>query len=392
MGATQHETGTQNIQQMVNLLLLKGNIGRVGTGISPIRGHSNVQGNRTVGITEKPNSTLLDNIEKRFGFIPPKEWGHAAVASMQAIIKGDSRALICLDGNLVMAMPDQESCIPGIKNLDLAVYIAIKLNRSHLLMSKNTYRFPVLGRTERDMQASGIQAITVEDSMSMVHASKGILEPASPFLKSECAVIAGIAKATLPNTKVEWDNFVSNYELIRDAIEVVFPQFKNFNQRIAQPGGFHLSNTAAQREWCTLNGKANFIVMDGINEDPREAQECEFSLATIRSHDQYNTTIYGMDDRYRGVFGMRNVLFINHKEAERLAINEGDKVNIIALDKEKRLTHRRLDNLVVVLLKMADRCAVTYFPEANNLLSLNNYDTQSGIPAYKNIPILIEKI
>lgn len=391
MGATQHETGTQNIQQMVNLLLLKGNIGRPGTGISPIRGHSNVQGDRTVGITEKPNAALLGNIEKRYGFQPPKEWGHAAVASMQAISAGTVKALVCMGGNLVTAMPDQSRCVPGIKSLDLAVHVATKPNRSHLITSRHTYVFPVLGRTEIDMQAGGPQAVTVEDSMSMVHASSGKIPPASPHLKSECAVIAGMAKATLPHSKVDWDKLVGNYDFIRDDIEFVFPAFARFNERIRQPGGFHLRNAASEREWLTPNGKANFLVMEGINEDPRTDEASHFSLATIRSHDQYNTTVYGLDDRYRGVFGMRNVLFLNANEAQGLGVAEGDKVNIVALDKAGKPTQRRLNDLVVVVIEMADRSAATYFPESNDLLDLDNFDQTSGIPAYKNIPVLVEK-
>ncbi|UOO81975.1 FdhF/YdeP family oxidoreductase [Uruburuella testudinis] len=391
MGATQHESGTQNIQQMVNLLLLKGNIGRPGTGISPVRGHSNVQGDRTVGITEKPNAALIGNLEKRYGFDVPKTWGHAAVASMQAIAEGRAKALICMGGNLVMAMPDQSRCIPGVKSLDLAVHIGTKLNRSHLTISKNTYLFPVLGRTEIDRQAGGEQAVTVEDSMSMVHASWGKLEPASPHLKSECAVVAGMAKATLPDSKVDWDKLIGNYDLIRDDIEFVFPEFAGFNEKIRRPGGFHLRNAAAEREWNTPNGKANFLVMDGINEDPRAGDSSRFSLTTLRSHDQYNTTVYGLDDRYRGVYGMRNVLFINAAEAAGLGVAEGDKVNIEALDKAGRPTGRRLDGLVVVVIEMADRAAATYFPEANDLVDLENFDKASGIPAYKNVPIRIEK-
>lgn len=391
MGATQHETSTQNIQQMVNLLLLKGNIGRPGTGISPIRGHSNVQGDRTVGITEKPGKALIDNIEKHFGFRPPESWGHAAVASMQAMSEGKVKALVCMGGNFVMAMPDQSRGIPGVKSLDLAVHIATKLNRSHLTTSKNTYLFPVLGRTEIDKQAGGEQMVTVEDSMSMVHASSGKLPPASPHLKSECAVVAGMAKAALPQSKVNWDELTGNYDLIRDAIEAVFPEFADFNRRIREPGGFHLPNSAAERKWQTVNGKANFLVMEGINEDPRTLGDADFSLATIRSHDQYNTTVYGFDDRYRGVYGMRNVLFLNHSEAKRLGLAEGNGVNIVALDKTGKATSRRLDNLVVVLIEMANRSAATYFSEANDLVDLDNFDQTSGIPAYKNIPIRIEK-
>lgn len=392
MGITQHQHGTQNIQQLVNLLLLKGNIGREGAGICPLRGHSNVQGDRTVGITEKPSKLFLDKIEKRFGFKPPTEFGHAAVASMQAISEGTARALICMGGNLPVAMPDQDACYSGMKKLDLAVHVGTKLNRSHLLTAKNTFLFPALGRTEQDIQKSGPQSITVEDSMSMVHASQGKLKPASPHLKSECAIVAGMAKATLPNTEVEWDDFIDDYDKIRDAMEAVLPGFDDYNARIRVPGGFHLTNAAAEREWLTSSGKANFMTTQGVIEDPQSAVNSELILTTVRSHDQYNTTIYGLNDRYRGVFGQRDVIFISEAQAKKQKLVAGDRVNIIALDNQQKRTHRRLDHLKVVIYDMADRCVATYFPEANNLIALDNFDPQSGIPAYKNIPVLLEKV
>lgn len=392
MGITQHQHGTQNIQQLVNLLLLKGNIGREGAGICPLRGHSNVQGDRTVGITEKPSQSFLDNIEKRFGFKPPAKFGHAAVASLKAIYEGSARALICMGGNLAVAMPDQDACFAGMKKLDLAVHIGTKLNRSHLLTAKNTYLFPVIGRTERDIQKSGPQSITVEDSMSMVHASHGMLKPISPHLKSECAIVAGMAKATIADTKVEWDDFIDDYDKIRDAMEVILPGFEDYNARIRIPGGFLLVNAASHRKWLTKSGKANFFTTEGVIEDPKSAVNSELILATLRSHDQYNTTIYGLNDRYRGVFGQRDVMFISQAQAEKQNLAAGDRVNIIALDVDQKRTYRRLDNLKVVIYDMADRCVATYFPEANNLIALDNCDPQSGIPAYKNIPIILEKV
>lgn len=392
MGITQHQHGTQNIQQLVNLLLLKGNLGRQGAGICPLRGHSNVQGDRTVGITEKPSQAMLDNIEKRFGFTPPKAFGHAAVATMQAMFEGKSKALICMGGNLAVAMPDHDATYAGMKKLDLAVHAATKLNRSHLLTAKNTYLMPVLGRTEIDMQESGAQCITVEDSMSMVHASRGMLKPASEHLKSECAIVAGLATATIPDSKVKWDKFIENYDNIRDAIEAVFPDFKDYNERIKHPGGFHLVNAASERRWVTKSGKANFITTDTLNEDPRDTQDSELILTTVRSHDQYNTTIYGFNDRYRGIFGRRDVVFISKNEAEKQGVNAGDVVNLITLDSQMQPTYRRLDGLTVVIHDIADRCLATYFPESNNLVPLDNFDIQSGIPAYKNIPIKLEKV
>lgn len=391
LGITQHQHGTQNVQQLVNLLLLKGNMGRLGAGICPLRGHSNVQGDRTVGITEKPNKALLDNLEKHFGFIPPKAFGHAAVASMQAICDGTSRAIICLGGNFAVAMPDRLQTYERMKALDLSVHLATKLNRSHLLTARQSYVFPVVGRTEVDMQKSGAQSITVEDSMSMVHASRGMLEPASPELKSECAIIAGIARAAIPKTVVDWQSLVDDYDRIRDAIEAVFPDFKDFNVRIRQPGGFHLPNAAEERRWLTASGKANFITTEGLLEDPDSAFNSDLVMSTVRSHDQYNTTLYGLDDRYRGVFGRRDVVFVSQAQAEKSGVAAGDRINLIALTKEGKRSHRRMDGLEVVIYAMADRSVVTYYPESNHMLELANCDPASGIPAYKSIPVVMEK-
>ncbi|AOV96450.1 oxidoreductase [Edwardsiella hoshinae] len=392
MGITQHQHGTQNVQQLVNLLLLKGNIGRPGAGICPLRGHSNVQGDRTVGITEQPSAEFLARLGEHFGFTPPQAPGHAAVASMQAICRGEARALICLGGNFALAMPDRQASAIPLTQLDLAVHIATKLNRSHLLTARHSYILPVLGRSEIDMQQSGAQAVTVEDSMSMVHASRGVLKPASALLKSECAVVAGIARATLPHSVVDWENRLADYDRIRDDIAAVLPAFADFNQRIRQPGGFHLTNAAAQRRWLTSSGKANFIPCEGLLEDPVSAFNSELVLATLRSHDQYNTTLYGMDDRYRGVFGQRDVVFISAEQAQRSGVRAGDRVNLIALTPEGKRSTRRMDGLKVVIYPMADRSLATYFPESNHMLTLANHDPASGIPAYKSIPVVLERV
>ena len=243
--------GTENVQQIANLLLLRGNFGKPGAGICPLRGHSNVQGDRTVGITEKPSKAMLDGIERTFGFRPSAEHGHDAVAAMQAISDGRSKALISLGGNLAIALSDPQKCAAAVRGLELSVNIATKLNRSHLLVGKTTFLLPVLGRTEIDLQEAGQQAVTVEDSMSMVHASRGNLPPASEHLRSEPAIIAGLAKATLPATKVNWDGMVADYDRIRDAIESVFPDFANYNERIRVPGGFELPIPPNQLKWNT---------------------------------------------------------------------------------------------------------------------------------------------
>lgn len=380
------------MQQIANLLLLRGNIGKKGAGICPLRGHSNVQGDRTVGITEIPPQSLLDSIERVFGFKPPQKHGHGAVAAIQAMRDGKAKALLCLGGNLAEAISDPQVTFPAMRNLDLVVHMATKLNRSHLLLGKHNYILPVLGRTETDVQASGEQSITVEDSMSMVHASRGMLQPASPHLRSEPAIVAGLAKATLPETVVNWDKMIGDYSFIRDAIEAVFPAFTNFNERVKQPGGFRLRNTASERVWNTPSGKAQFKVMQGINEDPRSLKCHDLVLTTLRSHDQYNTTLYGLNDRYRGVTGRRDVLFINPDEAEKRELRVGDQVNVTALDPDGNPTSRRLNNLTVVVIDMAPGSVGAYYPEANVLVPLDSHDTQSGIPAYKSIPIAMERV
>lgn len=390
MGITQHEHGTQNVQQLVNLLLMKGNIGKPGAGICPLRGHSNVQGDRTVGITEKPSAEFLARLGERYGFTPPHAPGHAAIASMQAICTGQARALICMGGNFALAMPDREASAVPLTQLDLAVHVATKLNRSHLLTARHSYILPVLGRSEIDMQKNGAQAVTVEDSMSMIHASRGVLKPAGVMLKSECAVVAGIAQAALPQSVVAWEYLVEDYDRIRNDIEAVLPEFADYNQRIRHPGGFHLINAAAERRWMTPSGKANFITSKGLLEDPSSAFNSKLVMATVRSHDQYNTTIYGMDDRYRGVFGQRDVVFMSAKQAKICRVKNGERVNLIALTPDGKRSSRRMDRLKVVIYPMADRSLVTYFPESNHMLTLDNHDPLSGIPGYKSIPVELE--
>jgi molybdopterin-dependent oxidoreductase alpha subunit len=387
MGMTQHNTGTQNVQQIANLLLLRGNFGKPGAGICPLRGHSNVQGDRTVGITEKPGAGMLQRIEQTFGFKPPSEHGHDAVAAMQAIVAGESKVLICLGGNLAVAMPDPEACFAAMRSLELAVHIGTKLNRSHLLVGRHAFLLPCLGRTERDLQASGPQAVTVEDSMSMVHASRGKLAPASPHLRSEPAIIAGMAAATLPASKVPWMTLITDYDLIRDAIESVFPDFTKYNERIRVPGGFRLPLPPTERIWNTPSGKAQFLLFKGLNEDPVEADPTILTLTTVRSHDQYNTTIYGFDDRYRGVFGRRDVVFMNADDLAERGIEEGDEIRVeTAFDQGSK---RCLKNVIAVTFDISKGSVATYYPEGNCLVPLGYNDKASGTPSYKSIPVRI---
>ncbi|OJY63852.1 MULTISPECIES: FdhF/YdeP family oxidoreductase [unclassified Rhizobium] len=388
MGITQHAKGTANVQQIANLLLLRGNFGRPGAGICPLRGHSNVQGNRTVGITEKPTPALIEGIERAFGFTSPAHHGHDAVAAMQAMAEGRSKVLLCLGGNFSIALPDPELCAEAMRKLDLAVHMNTKLNRSNLLIGKESFLFPVLGRTEQDVQATGPQSVTIEDSMSMVHASRGRLKPASDQLRSEPAIVAAMAQATLPASKVAWMELINDYDLIRDKIEVVYPDFARYNERIRVPGGFRLPLGPTERIWKTPSGKAEFKLFSGLNEDISLTDETILKLATIRSHDQYNTTIYGMDDRYRGVFGRRDVLFMNDKDLEAKGLEHGDLVEI-----ETALPSggKRLLKLTAISYDISEGSVAAYYPEANCLIPLDYQDKESGTPSYKSIPVRISK-
>jgi len=328
MGITQHNKGTSNVRLIADLLLMRGNIGKPGAGICPLRGHSNVQGNRTVGITEKPSAAFLARLEEVFGFVPPSKHGHDAVQTTQAMIEGQAKALLCLGGNFAVAMPEHQRVFQAMRSLDLCVHVGTKLNRTHLLTGKETFIFPCLGRTELDMQQTGKQSITVEDSMSMVHASAGKLKPASSQLLSEPAIVAGMAKATLSDSKVNWQGLVADYDLIRDLIEKTLPGFENYNERIRTPGGFRMPLPPTERVWPTPTGKAMFSLFEGVDENAKGVGDNTLRLVTLRSHDQYNTTIYAMDDRYRGVFGRRDILFMNEGDMAQLGLEHGDRIDI----------------------------------------------------------------
>jgi molybdopterin-dependent oxidoreductase alpha subunit len=390
MGITQHRRGAQNVQQLANLAMLRGHIGRDGAGICPVRGHSNVQGDRTVGITEIPSTEFLDRLERRFGFKPPRKHGHNVVTALEAMISGEVKVFVAMGGNFAAAIPDLQRTQAAIRNLDLTVQISTKLNRSHLIHGRAALILPCLGRTEIDIQALGAQSITVEDSMSMVHASAGRNKPASEHLLSEPAVVAGMASATLGHRSVvDWESFVSNYDRIRDAIEDVFPIFQSYNDRIRVPGGFHLVSTARERIWTTPSGKAHFLVYDGLAEDSLEDDPEALWLSTMRSHDQYNTTIYSNSDRYRGVFGQRDVLFLNKSELEKRGLEDGDRVDLITLSTDG--FERRVRNFRVIGYSFPDGCCAAYYPETNPLVPLYAYDPQSFTPSSKAIPIRIER-
>ena len=386
MGITQHNKGTANVRLIADVLLMRGNIGKPGAGICPLRGHSSVQGNRTVGITEKPTAAFIERLKDVFGFDAPAKHGHDAVQATQAMIDGHAKALICLGGNFAVAMPDHENGFPAMHTLDLSVHVGTKLNRTHLLVGKETYILPCLGRTELDMQQTGRQSITVEDSMSMVHASSGKLKPASPLIRSEPAIVAGMARATLKQTKVNWLELVTDYDLIRELIEQTIPGFDNYNDRIRVPGGFRMPLPPIQRVWPTATGKAMFSVFDGVGENAKGEGDNVLRLITLRSHDQYNTTIYALDDRYRGVFGRRDILFMNEGDMDSLGLEHGDRVDI-----ETALAGsvQRLEDITVVAYSIAPGSVGAYYPEANVLVPLNYLDKDSGTPSYKSVPVRV---
>ena len=387
MGLTQHRSGTEAVQQVANLLLMRGNFGRPGAGICPVRGHSNVQGDRTVGITEIPSPELLAQIEKVFGFRPPQHHGHAVVDSLQAMIDGTGRVFVGLGGNFVAASPDTETVRAAMRRLKLTVGINTKLNRGHIVHGEAALILPCLARSDIDVQATGRQSITVEDSMSMVHASSGLLTPPSPHLKSEVSIICGMARATVPNSGIAWDALEADYALIRDKIEAVYPVlFRDFNARIRQPGGFHLDNGPRELIWNTSTGRANFLIAGGIAEDPPIADGQALMLTTIRSHDQYNTTIYSLDDRYRGVFGGRMVVFMNQSDMAERQIVEQSLVELESLADPNR---RILSGFIVHTYNIPRGSIASYYPETNDLMPLSHFDPLSKTPSAKSIPVIV---
>ncbi|QRE72736.1 FdhF/YdeP family oxidoreductase [Methylobacterium aquaticum] len=389
MGLTQHVHGFENVAMVVNLLLLKGNIGREGTGVSPVRGHSNVQGQRTVGISEKPELVPLDRLAEQFGFEPPRDKGVNTVEACEGILSGEIRAFIGLGGNFVRAIPDQDRMEKAWTGMRLTVQVATKLNRSHLVNGEIAYLLPCLGRTEEDKQASGPQAVSIEDTFSCIYGSQGRRTPASDFLKSEVAIVAGLAKATLaPNPKVTWDAWVGDYGLVRDEIARTYrEEFHDFNDRLWIPGGFYRGNSARERIWKTETGKAEFTAPEVMSATGFEDAPGRYRLITMRSNDQFNTTIYGYSDRLRGIEGTRDVLLMNPGEIRRAGLSEGQVVTLVS-DAGDGIT-REVTGLTVTPFSLPDGCLGAYYPEMNPLMALSHHDIQSGTPAAKSVPVRI---
>ncbi|GGB39925.1 oxidoreductase [Oceanisphaera marina] len=394
MGITQHKHSVATIREITNLQLLCGQLGKPGAGLCPVRGHSNVQGNRTVGINERPSAAFLDQMEQHFKHPMPRQPGHNAVAAIQALLDGNAKVFIALGGNIAAAAPDTLATARALANCELTVQISTKLNRSHIMAGKQALILPCLGRTEQDMQAGVSQFITVEDSFSMVHASEGVGKPNSPQQRSETAIVAGIAHATLGSQPVDWLALSQDYNLIRDHIAATLPGFERFNERLMQPGGFYLGNSAARYQWQTPNGKANFgaaplpesLIPQAIT---AKAQGLLSTLQTLRSHDQYNTTIYGMDDRYRGVYGQRMVLFMHPDEIKRRGLQEGDWVELSTVWLDD--VERKVGGFKVVAYDIPPGDVAAYYPETNPLVPLHSVGDGSDTPTSKSIPVLIRK-
>jgi molybdopterin-dependent oxidoreductase alpha subunit len=389
MGITQHVKGVENVRMIVNLLLLRGNVGKPGAGPTPVRGHSNVQGQRTVGITEKTELVPVEKLEKQYGFKAPREKGLDTVETCRGVIEGSVKAVVGLGGNFLRAVPETEAMEAAWPELDLSVQIATKLNRNHLFAGTVTYLLPCLGRIEQDMQASGPQAVSTEDSTSCIHGSRGKATPASPNLLSEPAIVAGIARRILPpNPKVDWAAWVSDYSTIRDAIEETYPAiFKDFNKRLFTPGGFWKGNKAAERIWETPSRKAVFLAPTDISAAGFGEAAGRYRLMTLRSNDQFNTTIYGYHDRFRGIKGTRDVLLMHEADIADAGLCEGQ---VVALESDAEDgVHRRRDGLIVTPYDIPRGCLGAYYPEANVLMPVEHHAEESHVPAAKSVPVRI---
>lgn len=395
MGLTQHKHSVPTLRDVVNVLLLQGNIGKPGAGVCPVRGHSNVQGDRTMGIFEKMPESFHDRLDQEFQFLSPRAHGFDTVAAIRAMRDGKVRVFIGMGGNFVRAAPDSEVTEQALANTRLTVQISTKLNHSHVSTGRRALILPTLGRTEKDTQRTGDQRVTVEDSMSAVHASRGRLKPASEHLHSEVAIVCNIAdkiftgsnNLPLPNTpKADWLAMKDDYSIIRKHIEAVLSGFENFEERIQNPGGFVLPHPPRDaRKFDTASGKAHFT---GNELEFIRVPAGRLVLQTLRSHDQYNTTIYGKDDRYRGIHGGRRVVLINADDITELGFTDGDMVHLIS---EFQGTERRAENFRIVSYSTPKGCAAAYYPETNVLVPLDSVADTSGTPTSKSVIVRLER-
>lgn len=387
MGLTQHENAVDNIREIVNLLLLKGSIGKEGAGTCPVRGHSNVQGDRTVGIWEAAPQAFLDKIEDKYGFKPTSKHGYSVIDAIKAMYEKKAKVFFGLGGNFISAVPDTYYSAEALANCNLTVHVSTKLNRSHLVTGKEALILPCLGRTEKDVQKTGLQIQSVENSMGVVSSTKGVLEPCSEKLLSEVAVVCGVAHATLKGrSKINWLDYKDHYNLVRADIAEVVDGFDDYNTRVKQPAGFYLPNGARIRNFKTETGKAQF----STNKLPAWTLKAgELIMMTIRSHDQFNTTIYGLDDRYRGIFNERRVIFMNREDMQERGLKNEQIVNLKSVYKG---VTRKVNRFKVVRYDIPKNCCATYFPETNPLVPLDSFAHTAKTPASKSIAITVEVI
>jgi molybdopterin-dependent oxidoreductase alpha subunit len=387
MGITQHRNSVVTIREIVNFALLRGNIGRPGAGLCPVRGHSNVQGDRTMGIYEKPSAAFLDALAAEFGFEPPREDGHDTVDTIRAMRDGRVRAFVGMGGNFAAAAPDTEATAAALRSCSLTVQVSTKLNRSHVECGETAVILPCLGRTERDVAGGREQFVTVEDSMSIVHASEGKLEPAAADLPSEVQLVTRLGAALLPDAGIDWAALGADNDRVRDHIEAVVPGFDRFNERVRQPGGFVLPHPPRDsRSFATPTGRARFTVNPL---EVLEVPEGRLLLQTVRSHDQFNTTIYGLDDRYRGIEAGRRVVFVHPEDLRRLGFADGDVVDVVSHDATGAT--RRAEAFRLVGYPTAVGTCAAYFPEANVLVPLDSTADRSGTPTSKSVVVSFER-
>ncbi|WP_298089564.1 FdhF/YdeP family oxidoreductase [uncultured Sphingomonas sp.] len=391
MGLTQHRAGVETVQMLVNLLLMRGNIGKRGAGICPVRGHSNVQGQRTMGVTEKPELFPLDRLGEQFGFVAPKDPGYNTVEACEAILAGEVKAFFMLGGNFVRAIPDHGRMEPAWRTLRLTVNVLTKLNRSALLPGELSYILPVIGRLEKDETAAGQQVLSMEDTSGCVHGNRGLRAPASPHLISEIRLLCELAKQVLPdNEKARWDDYMTDYAEIRKEIATTLPDnFHDYETRMWEPGGFQRDLPAKRREWRTESGRAQFVTPEALDEDldmPGVGHDV-LRLMTLRSNDQFNTTVYGYDDRFRGINGIRTVVLLNRSDIDRLGLKVGQAVTLRTVADDG--VDRHLSGLIVVAYDIPVGCIGGYYPECNVLLPVWHYAVGSKTPAAKSIPVTI---
>ncbi|GAA2016982.1 FdhF/YdeP family oxidoreductase [Catenulispora yoronensis] len=384
LGVTQHEHGVDTIREIVNLLLLRGNLGREGAGPSPVRGHSNVQGNRTCGIDHRPASAFLDRLAEVCGIDPPRDHGLDTVGTIEAMHRGEVKVFCGMGGNFALAAPDTVYTYEALRECELTFHVSTKLNRSHLVHGKRALILPCLGRTEKDHQRAGVQQLSVEDSMSMVHLSVGMKKPASPHLLSEPAIIAGIAKAALPETDTPWDWYVEDYDRIRDTMAKVLDGFEDFNRRVRLPLGFRIRQPARELVFLTPSGKAEFSAVPLPDAVPAPGT---LLLGTMRSHDQWNTTIYSDDDRYRGIENLRTLVFMNKDDMRERGIGQFAPVEVTATSKDG--SQRSLKGYLAVEYAIPRGCAAGYMPEMNVLVGIRDYSEQSDQPLMKHLKVTI---